>query len=118
MIATPSVPIESTASEPLAENNTPADDAVWPGSSSVWVGTSGDCAFVIVVGIGTKTTLELLMSITIDLGVFAVGCAVLSCDNALSRTESALSEPLVLGSAIAVLSSKAVFGSAEDAIGS
>ena len=35
MIAAPSVPMERTASEPLAEKNTPSDDAVWPGSSSV-----------------------------------------------------------------------------------
>ena len=57
-----------------------------------------------VVGSGTKTTRELPMSITIDSGVFAVGCAVLSCENALSRTESALSEPLVVGSVVAILS--------------
>jgi hypothetical protein len=118
MIATPSVPIERTASEPLAENNTPTDDVVWPGSSSVRVETSEDCASVAVVGRGTKTTLELLMSITIDSGVFAVGCAVLNCDNALSRTESALSEPLVVGSTTAALSLTAVSGSAEDSIGS
>ena len=75
---------------------------------------------MIVVGSGTKTTLELLMSMTIGSGVFmfAVGCAVLSCDRALSRTESALREPLVVGSGIAVLSSIDVSGSAGDAIGS
>jgi hypothetical protein len=119
MMATPFVPIERMALEPLAENDTPAaDDAVWPGSCLVGVESSGDCTPVVVVGSGTKTTLELLMSMTIGSGVFAVDCAVLSCDRALWRTESALSEPLVVGSAIAVLWSMAVFGSAEGTIGS
>ena len=73
---------------------------------------------MVVVGSGIKTTLELLMSTTIGSGVFVVGCAVLSCDSALSRTESALSEPLVVGSTTNVFSPIAVSGSSEDAIGS
>jgi hypothetical protein len=94
MTATPSVPSDSTASEPLADNTTPTGRAVVVVSSAGWDVAVGDSASVASVGRGKNMDSE-PRSIPIDPGV---GSAVPTCGNALSRTERAFSELLVVGS--------------------